>query len=441
MPKTALLSEARPPITVVWALVHASLNASHPRGLKPTLRGTRLGMFLLASCVLLVNCGCPSMKIWERQPKLSKVDPPLSWTATPEEILAKVNQNAYSEFSPEGLKSYRCDDVRVRMQGIPAPMRASMVVEAPRNLRLRVAHPITGGEAVDIGSNEERFWMWAKESQPANVLVCSHDQIAVASQVTSLPLPFRPDWLMEVLGVTPISGSKYEVHRSKPKSPIAELVSVQHTADQKVRRIVTVNTVYGVVLEHRVESLEGQMIAQAKLSNHWRDPETRLILPRTIAIDWPAADQHLALTLELNTVEFNPATASLAMWQVPRMADYPEFDLGEYAIRQLGHSGKSLASKPGQDQKPEARSGRARIEDEPSDLEAPDAFGVAESETESWTENESLDSINRPIRSAGMSREEQTSAEPENESPVDEVIEEIPPASEPAAARPFPGGL
>ncbi len=441
MPETALHSETRPPTSVAWALAHASRNASHPRGLKPTLRGMRLGTFLLASCVLLVNCGCPSMKIWERKPQLSKVDPPLSWTATPEEILAKVNQNAYSEFSPEGLKSYRCDDVRVRMQGIPAPMRASMVVEAPRNLRLRVAHPITGGEAVDIGSNEERFWMWAKESQPANVLVCSHDQIAVASQVTSLPLPFRPDWLMEVLGVTPISGSKYEVHRAKPKSPIAELVSVQHTADQQVRRIVTVNTVYGVVLGHRVESMEGQMIAQAKLSNHWRDPGSRLILPRTIAIDWPAADQHLALTLELNTVEFNPATASLAMWQVPHMADYPEFDLGEYAIRQLGHSGKGMASKPGQDQKPGARPGRTLLEDDLDELEAPDAFGVADSQAESWQEDDSLDSINRPVRSAGMSSEELPSASSEDEFLVDEVIEEVPPASEPSAARPFPGGL
>ena len=436
MLETALLSGARLPIAVVWAFAQASRNASHPRRLKPTLRGMRLRMFLLSCCMLVLNCGCPSMRLWEHQPKLSKADPPLSWTATPEEILAKVNQNAYSEFSPEGLKSYRCDDVRVRMQGVPAPMRASMVVESPRNLRLRVAHPITGGEAVDIGSNEERFWMWAKESQPANVLVCSHDQIAVASQVTSLPLPFRPDWLMEVLGVTPISGSKYEVHRSKPKSPIAELVSVQHTADQQVRRIVTINTVYGVVLEHRVESLDGKMIAQAKLSNHWRDPDTRLILPRTIAIDWPAADQHLALTLELNTVEFNPDTASPAMWQVPRMSDYPEFDLGEYAIRQLGHSGKGLASEPGRDQKPGSRPGRIRLED---DLEAPDAFGVADSKAESWKADESLDSINRPIRSAAMSREKETSAEPESELFVDEVMEEVPPASESSAARPFPG--
>ncbi len=441
MPETALPSEARPPIARAWAFDDASRDVSHPRRLKPTLPGLRLRMFLLASCVLLFNCGCPSMRLWEHKPKLSKVDPPLLWTATPEEILAKVNLNAYSEFSPEGLKSYRCDDVRVRMQGIPAPMRASMVVEAPRNLRLRVAHPLTGGEAVDIGSNEERFWMWAKESQPANVLVCSHDQIAVASQVTSLPLPFRPDWLMEVLGVTPISGSQYEVHRSKPKSPIAELVSVQHTADQQVRRIVTVNTVYGVVLEHRVESMEGQMIAQAKLSNHWRDPGTRLILPRTIAIDWPAADQHLALTLELNTVEFNSHTASPAMWQVPRLADYPEFDLGEYAIRQLGHSGKSMASKPGQNSQPGARPGRIRMEDDPDELEAPDAHGVAETEAESWQEDDSLDSIDRPIRSAALSRDEESSSEtvPESGLFVDEIVEEVPPASEPAAARPFPG--
>jgi hypothetical protein len=429
-PESVRMPETEHPDMARW-LVSTSPS---PRRVGP---GLRLGMFLLASCVLLFNCGCPSMRLWERKPSLPKVDPPLSWTATPEEILAKVNLNAYSEFSPEGLKSYRCDDVRVRMQGIPAPMRASMVVEAPRNLRLRVAHPLTGGEAVDIGSNEERFWMWAKESQPANVLVCAHDQIAIASQVTSLPLPFRPDWLMEVLGVTPISGSQYEVHRSKPKSPIAELVSVQRTADQQVRRIVTVNTVYGVVLDHRVESMDGKMIAQAKLSNHWRDPSTRLILPRTIAIDWPAADQHLALTLELNTVEFNPASASPAMWQVPHMSDYPEIDLGEHAIRQLGHSGKGLASQPGQDFPPGVRPGRIRLED---DLEAPDAYGVADSDAESWTAGESLDSIKRPIRRTAMSREEESAAEPESELSVDEAIEEVPPANESSAARPFPGG-
>lgn len=444
MPETALLSGARPPIAVAWAFADASRKASHPRGLKPTLRGLRLCLFLLACVVMLTNSGCPSMTLWRRNdPKLSKADPPLPLNASSEEILARINQNAYSEFSPEGLKSYRCDDVRVRMQGVPAPMRASMVVEAPRNLRLRVANPLSGGEAVDIGSNEEQFWMWAKDSKPANVLVCAHDQIAVATQVTSLPLPFRPDWLMEVLGVSPISGSKYEVRRAKPKSPIAELISVQHTPDQQpVRRIVKVNTMYGVVLEHRVESMEGKMIARAALSHHWRDPVTRLILPRQIAIDWPAADQTLALTLELNTVDFNPPAESMAMWQVPQLDGFPEFDLGEYALKQLGHSGADIALQRRKTPPVRPRKGQAILND---DLEAPEVYASPDSDgrselgAESWTQNSSLETIDRPIRSASSSDDASSWFEDEAPPPSHSIPEELSPEDEAAVARPFPG--
>ena len=414
-----------------------------PRG--AMVPGLRLGLLLLACGMILTNCGCPSMTLWRRnEPKLSKADPPLPLNATSEEILARINQNAYSEYSPEGLKSYRCDDVRVRMQGVPAPMRASMVVEAPRNLRLRVANPLSGGEAVDIGSNEERFWMWAKDSKPANVLVCSHDQIAVATQVTSLPLPFRPDWLMEVLGVAPISGGKYEVRREKPKSPVAELVSVQRTPDQQpVRRIVKINTMFGVVLEHRVESMEGKMIARAVLSRHWRDPGTRLILPRQIAIDWPAADQTLALTLELNTVDFNPPAESMAMWQVPQMSGFPEFDLGEYAMKQLGHSGADIALQGKPTPRGRPRQGRVPLND---DLEAPEVSAssgsseLSEFGAESWTQNSSLKSIERPIRSASNSDEASSLFEEEGQLPAHSILEELSPEDEAPVARPFPEG-
>ena len=455
MPDTARFSGAWSRIPVGRPFQAVSLRRTPKDGLeRPSYLGNlpvsarlmrrfRVCLLLIASCGMLTSSGCLSMTLWRhREPKLSKADPPLPLNATSEEILARINQNAYSEFSPHGLKSYRCDDVSVRMQGVPAPMRASMMVEAPRNLRLRVANPLSGGEAVDIGSNEEQFWMWAKDSQPANVLVCSHDQIAIATQVTSLPLPFRPDWLMEVLGVSPISGSKYEVRREKPKSPIVELVSVQRTPDQKpVRRIVKINTLYGVVLEHRVESMEGQKIARATLSRHWRDPVTRLILPRQIAIDWPAADQHLALTLELNTVDFNPPTESVAMWQVPRMADYPEFDLGQYALKQLGKSGTNVATRGQPPPSSGARKGHSTVDnlDEGDVIEAPDAAEIAEDGA--WTEDQSLESIERPIRSASLSEGADSMAEPASELPVNSISEEARPEKESVEARPFPKGL
>lgn len=406
-------------------------------------RTSLLARFVSVSTAMLIgmSClgmtGCATVNYWRhKEPPLAKADPPLSPKSSAEQILARVNENAYSEYSPHGLKAYRCDDVKVRMKGIPAPMRASIVVEAPRNLRLRVANPLTGSNAVDLGSNDREFWFWAQDSQPANVLVCSHDQIAAATQVTTLPLPFRPDWLMEVLGVAPISGSGYEIRRMNQRSPIVELVSVQRTPDQQpVRRIVKVDMGHGVVLEHRVEAMNGKMIAKATLSRHFLDPETRLILPRQISIDWPAAEQVLALSLEFTSVDFNSPAQSVAMWTVPNVPDYPAFDIGAYAVKQLGKQ----YHDPGQpDAAQDEIAGRAQIENDTAGIEdtETDTNENAVAESEDWSdEPPPLDTIDRPMQTASHKREEQPkAAAPTEEIPVDE--NSSPPR--PDNARPFP---
>lgn len=381
-------------------------------------RFVRLALMLTFSIGMMGATGCMSMQLWKPRPEISKADPPISRTATSEEILARINENSYCEFSPEGLRSYRCDDARVRMKGVPSSMQASLVVEAPRNLRLRVANPLSGGEAVDIGSNEQDFWFWTKDSQPQNVVVCSHDQVAAACQVTTLPIPFRPDWLMEVLGVVPISGNDYEVHREREKSPIVELVSTQRTPDQKsVRRIVKVNMQYGVVLEHRVETLEGKLVAKAILSRHFRDPATKLILPREISIDWPAAGQQMKMSLEFQNVEFNSPKESNEMWNIPQMAGYPPFDLGEYAMKQLGKTASSSIAKEGRGRDSQG-AGQVVLEDGVPHSEGrqspfPERTGINEREQyaagesdQSWSsdaEPAALDTIERSVRQAGDS--------------------------------------
>lgn len=397
----------------------------------------------LRVCVALVSCGFLAgstgcAHLWTREPSLGKADPPLSAESTAEQILARVNQNTYSEYSPSGLHSFRSDDITVRMSGVPASMRASMVVEAPRNLRLRVAHPVTGGEAVDIGSNDEKFWVWMKESPQRNVITCSHDHVAMASKVCPLPLPFRPDWLMEVLGVIPISGSGYEVHRAKARSPIVELVSIQKTPDHvPVRRIVKINTVYGVVTEHRVESVEGKMIAKASLFRHFRDPATKLILPRQINIDWPIDGQPIALSLEFKTIAFNSPAESVAMWTPPDMPGFPELDIGLLAMQRLGKTEESIAQTSNSSESPGA--GKATLDSEDHPVQESPFYDQQDQEVAQPSEDV-LDRIDRPVQSASNANEPTAELESESESVM------LPPTDAPSLhengdsdnARPFP---
>lgn len=410
-----------------------NLNSSTPWSCRPdVVTWLRLTTMLLICVSLAGSTGCTRMNLWPKgkDPALTKVEPPLKEDATAEEILARINQNAYSEYSPSGLHSYRSDNITVRMSGVPAAMRASMVVEAPRNLRLRVAHPVTGGEAVDIGSNDEKFWVWVKESPQQNVITCSHDHVAVASQVCPLPLPFRPDWLMEVLGVTPISGSGYEVRRASPRSPIVELVSVQRTPDQHpIRRIVKVDTLHGVVLEHRVESLEGKKIAKAALFRHFRDPSTQLILPRQINIDWPIDGQPLALSLEFNKIDFNTQPESVAMWMPPQMSGYPELDIGQLAIHQLGPEADKFISSP--KHVPNNAAGRSTLDD----LDAEEFPGSEE--TENQAVDGAMEAIRRPLRTTEVVDEPPVADEPSSNLPFSSPLESDEEESAPTA-RPFP---
>jgi hypothetical protein len=415
---------------------NTSATLAFPSALETWLRVT---VMLLVCVCLTGSTGCAYV-LWPTRPSgLPKVDPPLTADATAEEILARVNQNAYSEFAPGGLRSFRSDSISVRMSGIPAPMRASMVVEAPRNLRLRVAHPVTGGEAVDIGSNDERFWVWIKESPQQNVITCSHDHVAVASKVCPLPLPFRPDWLMEVLGVTPISGSGYEVRRKEAKSPIVELVSVQRAPDQQpVRRIVKIDTVHGVVMEHRVETLEGKKVARAVLFRHFRDPSTNLILPRQIDIDWPIDGQPLALSLQFNKLDFNTPPESVALWTPPQMSDYPELDIGLLALDQLGPEADKLLKDSNNVPAQYEGEGRATFDSEeidpPSKFAEPDAAEIQASD-------QSLNSIDRPVRSAAMPPEDLQSEAAEEPNPFERPDDAKDAEATSSDARPFPAGL
>ena len=71
----------------------------------PWLHWLHLSVILLSCVCLTGSTGCIPMRLWPSHAggRLSKVDPPLGVEATAEEILARVNRNCYSEFSPAGL--------------------------------------------------------------------------------------------------------------------------------------------------------------------------------------------------------------------------------------------------------------------------------------------------------------------------------------------------
>ncbi|HID77162.1 MAG TPA: hypothetical protein EYP56_14345 [Planctomycetaceae bacterium] len=145
------------------------------------------GLTLCAGLLVAATAGCA----WLNRP--SPWTPPPVFTAQPtlEQVIAAVNANS------SRIQSFATERATLSGPGIPT-LRASIVFQRPRRFRLRGETGLSGPE-LDVGSNDELFWIWIRRSQPKALYHCRHDQFAASPVRQSLPI--QPDWLIQALGV------------------------------------------------------------------------------------------------------------------------------------------------------------------------------------------------------------------------------------------------
>ncbi len=92
-----------------------------------------------------------------------------------------------------------------------------LAMERPRNFKLKLKH--TGGEVADIGSNDEEFWIWTKDSKDSKdkaVYYCNYDRGGNCPLAGGL----QPDWITEALGLRVIPDEEMdEITVTRGKEP------------------------------------------------------------------------------------------------------------------------------------------------------------------------------------------------------------------------------
>jgi hypothetical protein len=177
----------------------------------------------------------------------------------------------------------------------------------------------------DLGSNDERFWFWFDGHPQHRTFTARHANAEYAQRV--LQIPFEPDWLLEALGVVPLNPDEFEMVGDGSNGTVS-LVSERMTSSGRiVRRVVLVDARHRLITAHALydgSSPTQGWIAKATLSNHWRDPQSGLVLPRQIDLEWPQQD--LFLTMTMNHIEVNPQFPSLtfALQEIP---GYPAYEI------------------------------------------------------------------------------------------------------------------
>lgn len=278
------------------------------RGIAAYSSGSRLVIMTVSLLLAGMLSGCATGRgaMWRRQRDPMAGAPCLKNVSNPpiEEVVEHLNQNT------DRIQSWQAKKVKIRVDKFS--FSGMMAVEKDRRLRLQVSS--LRGKEVDLGSNDERFWVWAREMDPGFV-TCKHENMDAARH--QMGIPFEPAWLMQTLGVAPLptTGVTIETDPEHEQARLIEHIVTAHGLP--LRRVVLVDLKKGIVLEHSLYNNNAIRIALAKLSDHRLDHASGAVLAHQIVLDWP--QNRMTMTMELGEVQINPTSIPLECWDLPEI--------------------------------------------------------------------------------------------------------------------------
>jgi hypothetical protein len=243
-------------------------------------------------------------------------------TAPLDQIVNIVNDNA------NRVQSLQSTQATLSVPGAPS-LRATVALAPPRRLRLRADASLTGPE-LDMGSNDDLFWLWVRRNQPPAMFLCRHDQFAGSNARQIIPV--APEWLIDAAGLArfdtaqPLEGP-FPVHGDR-----VEIRSHRPTPAGEITQITVVDQWEGTVVEQDMYNPQGQLLAVARASRFLRDPASGATLPRSIDVQWPTTQMSFHLDVSNWLVNTIPPD-NLTLWTKPEYQGYPNVDLADPNLR------------------------------------------------------------------------------------------------------------
>jgi hypothetical protein len=287
----------------------------------PAPRAARVWLFALCVAALAsTGASCPNA-LRGYQVGVMPLPRALPPQPTLEQVIATVHDNT------RRVRSLMAPQAVLSVPGVPR-LSAQVACEPPRRFRLRAQTAITGGE-LDIGSNDELFWMWIRRHEPAVTLYCRHDDYAKSTARKLIPL--RADWMPELLGLVnfrpedrhdgpyPLADGRIEI-RTRMPGPDGELA-----------KTTILDGTTGLVLEQHLFTATGERLASVRTSRHRVDPPSGAALPRLVEVSWPSSGVEFQLELTTITTNMPPADPG-QLWQMPSYEGYQPINLADPAV-------------------------------------------------------------------------------------------------------------
>jgi len=282
-----------------------------------------LSLVLFVTVVVLVagsGASCPNV-IRGYQVGVMPLPRTLPAQPTREQIIAAIEDNT------SRVRSYSASQAVLSVPGVPR-LSAQVACEPPRRFRLRAQTSLTGNE-LDIGSNDDLFWLWIRRHEPPIMLFCQHDQYEQSSARQVVPI--RADWMPELLGLVRFSPQDRHEGPFVAADGRLEIRSTIDSPDGPLVRSVVLHPMTGLVEEQHLFTSAGKRLASVRASRHRMDPGSGAALPRLIDVSWP--ESGVEFTLEVTSLITNvPAADPGQLWQMPTYDGYQPVDLADPTV-------------------------------------------------------------------------------------------------------------
>lgn len=241
--------------------------------------------------------------------------------AARDQIIAAVNQNSsrIRSLSVTGASITIPDTL-----GLPL-LSGNIAAERPGRFRLTAGTAITGQE-IDLGSNDELFWIWIRRNQPPAVYICRHDRFAT-SNIRQV-MPIEPSWLLSALGMVDIDPAQVYDGPLPRGDGTVELKTWLPSSFGRLNRVIVIDARRAWVVEQHIYDESGaKLLASSVAETHRYYPAEQVSLPDRLSIKLPPSGINLRIDLGAMQINQLPANPS-QLWALPTFAGFQQYDLG-----------------------------------------------------------------------------------------------------------------
>jgi hypothetical protein len=216
-----------------------------------------------------------------------------------DEVVAAINRTG-------AVRQLSTNTAKVEMLSMPNIPRlsATMHLQRDKDFRLRASLPIVLGAGLDMGSNQEMFWLEVPEGIRKTLYYARHDQYQ--QQLSRAVMPVDPSFVMDSLGLVQVNPTEVVAGPVLRQDGKLELRTAQMTPSGLYQRVLYVEKQAGYVTDQLLYNPSGVLVAQSSATNHVYYDAQGVALPHQVRLNLkPVGEQEMSMQIEISSYTVN----------------------------------------------------------------------------------------------------------------------------------------